>query len=286
MSKTVYLNVESSTGNLFEYSKEPKDGFDPHEVDGKPTTYRRYLKRGVFGKLVNITSKDSPIGPQISVCLDNPQEEGGETRYFLAIPMNDQKGNISSYATALISYMPNLKEGAPYRVFPFTMEDDNGRKNYGISIFHARLIDKAVDKENKIPRLTFEGRDKDGNVTKKGDIPTIEWDEDHTGKPVPDMKKRNKFLWEVYKENRVGDPQLVSGGGSGVKTFNSKEEGGAEPAQAKKESAPVKKSEPAKEPPMKANQEFDSKAAELKKQPEVVTGTAEADDDDDDLPFG
>jgi hypothetical protein len=276
--KVTYLSLESSTGHLFEYSKEPKEGFEKHEFEKDNVTkvsFRRYFKHGIFGNLVNVTSKQSDFGTQMSICM-----EGVDEKFFISFALFTPKNQITDWARTVISYLPGLVEGKPYRFYPYVIENErNGKtyKNYGCSFRFARLSDNAIDDVNLPPQLTAIIVNKDGEVTRDGDIPPIEWEEGVGDKIVANTVKRDKYLWNIFKEHRVGNPDMVSGGSGQKKTFNSQEEGDevATPAPKKAAKATTEKTSktvPAAEP--------------LKEEPKVVVGTAEEEDEDDDnLPF-
>ena len=81
--KNVYLDLESSTGKFFEYSKAEKDGFVKH-VGENPTTkvsvvsYRKYYVNGVFGNLIGFSHREIKISERdttiLSIVLSNPTE--------------------------------------------------------------------------------------------------------------------------------------------------------------------------------------------------------------------
>lgn len=285
----IYLQVEGSTGKLYEYSKDPKEGYVEHRYVNKAgvtsITYRKYHNNGVYGTLLNITTRDSAIGPQLSVAMENAEGD----RMYINVPLQDAKSNFANYAQAIIAYMPGLIPGRVYRMFPYVIEDQKkGTKSTGVSFKYARLSDLAVDDNNLPPKLSYEVVDRDGVVTKAGDIPALEWELGVLDNPVANASKRNKYLMSVLKDHPVGDPNI---GGGTKKTFDSTAEG--------EQTAPPKMESEAKKPESKEtakasektaglspNKEFDSTA----KMPavEVEDGapvTSLEDDDDDDLPF-
>lgn len=269
--RTIYLQVENSSGHFFEFSKEEKEGFVKHEYTNKQNvtkvSWRKYYEYGIFGTLKNITTKDSKIGTQISVCMDDV--EGN--RYFIQIPLQDSKSNITSFATSLISYMKSLKEGKDYRFQAYVLESEDKkgktRKNYGVTFRYARLTDNAVDNKNTPKKLTFPRTNKDGKTIEKGDIPAIEWEDGVGDKPVANKSKQNKFLWSHFKENVLGDPNL-RGVGYTQNTFDSTSEEEAKPEGGSKKKGKKKK---------KKNKDSKSKK-------NVVAGVDD-EEEDDDLPF-
>lgn len=281
----VYLKIEGKTGMLYEQSKVEKEGYEKTTVKNPQTSvesivYRKYMKAGAFGILNSMSERvqefDGRKTQSISVALSN-----GEDKYFIDIPLFDQKKNISSFAESFIRFMPELKNriGKAFRVYPYAIEDkDTKRKNYGIAINVARLSDEAVDKVNKIPTLTYEKRDRvTGEITEAGDIPTIDWAADYTGTMVPDKRKRNTVLYNAFKGNEVGYT-----GAGGAKTFDStatatEDEDDQPIAETKPVAAEVKTPVAAKTPgAIKPSESFE-------KETNVEVDTAEADDDD--LPF-
>lgn len=272
-----FLKIEGSTGICYESSKEPKEGFEKTETKnpqgGTVVSYRKYMKGGVFGRLEAMYDKEIKWGNKKinSICVVFVD---GEDRYSVDIPLYDQKIQITSYAESFISYMPSLEKDKAYRFFPYAIEnkdnlDKNGnpRKNYGISIAIARLSDRAVDKENKIEKLTYEKYDRVKDEKIPGDIPLIDWELGVDGVTlVPNKGKRSRFLYNKMKEHAID----FSGSAGGAKTFNSKEEA----------DTPLGETTPVKEG-LKV-----TTTASAKKSPETVKETVVAGEEDDvDLPF-
>jgi hypothetical protein len=294
MAEKMYLQIENSTGILYEYSKTEKEGFTRYESvnpQTKTTTisYRKYHKEGVFGKLLSITSRDSVMNgstiTQLSIALENQFSD----LMFININVLDSKNFITNYAESVLSQLPALKawEGKIVRVFPYAIENkETGNKNYGVAFNRSRFSDFAVDKENRPAKLTFTILNKeDGSIKTQGDIPPIIW-ETFLDKLVPNKKDRTMYLWNVMKDNTFG-----SLGGSSVKTFNSAEEDDEDDSNIENVMSmtpkPVvdvaPKSSPSAKPTtsgkgaMKPNPEFDV--------PPTVAAPVATEEDDDELPF-
>ena len=193
-------------------------------------SYRKYHKEGMFGRLQSMFLKENKFNGRtvLSICIGVID---GEDRYQLEIPYEDQKGNIGSFAESFISYMPALQKDTPYRIFPYVIEDKENldatgkpRKKYGVSVNIARLSDRAVDKENKIPRLLSSYRDKTTKELVVRDIPAVEYKDTHKGTKAADKTASNTYLHKIMEEFTI----QYSGGGA-MKTFNSKEEQGSAP---------------------------------------------------------
>jgi hypothetical protein len=306
MDNKFYLQLEASTGSLYEYSKTEKDGFERNVYVGKDgvekISYRRYHKEGIFGTLRSIRRREAEMDGkkvlQVSVAMVSEDNDV----YYISFPLKNGKGDIQDYAVSVLSYLPNLKEGTAYRFFPYAIEDkETKRKTYGVSIMYARLSDRAVDKTNKIPRLTYEIGDGNGGVKTPGDIPRLEW-EMVMDKPTPNAKKRNDYLWNIFKEYEI-EGSGFSGGG--VKTFDSTAETDAAPSpqqapaqQGIKPSKPVQEAAPAESLPtsqdvaptpevakapksaMRPSQDFETPKAAPAPAPAVAE-----EEDDFDLPF-
>ncbi len=280
----IYLKIEGSTGLLFEQSKTQAEGFERVEFVNPSTgekgiTYKRYLKEGVFGLLSGVKHKinefESRKIQSIGVALTN-----GEDRFFLDIPLLNQKGDIGSYAESFIMKLPFLQEGKAYRIYPYAIDNkDNDRKNYGIAINRAKLSDNAIDKVNKIQTLTRTRIDKETKEVIPGDVPAVDWQESFDGKLKPNSDKKNAALFKVFQDNLIE----FKGGGSNVKTFNYKEEEEQDEVQPKKQEEVVEKATPSKE--QKQTPKNPGGAAAQPNTAFDTKGGFTPDEDDDDLPF-
>jgi hypothetical protein len=300
MGNKFYLQLEASTGSLYEYSKTEKDGFEKHVYVGtdgvEKISYRRYHNAGIFGILKSVRRREVDMNGKKVLNMSVIMESQDGDTYYIGFPLKNGKGDIQDFAVAVLAYLPNLKEGNPYRFFPYAIEDkETKRKSYGVSIMHARLSDNAVDKTNKIPRLTYEVGDGNGGVKTPGDIPRLEWDV-VMDKPTPNAKNRNEYLWNIFKEYEI----VGSLSSNSVTTFNSMEENQVQsetatpaPAPTPKAEAPAptpKKAAPAAETPAVADKPKTamrpSESFEQEAKPAAAPAFEAADDDDDlDLPF-
>lgn len=298
MGNKFYLQLEASTGSLYEYSKTEKDGFEKHVYVGQDgvekISYRRYHNAGIFGILKSVRRREVDMNGKkvlnMSVIMESQE---GDT-YYIGFPLKNGKGDIQDFAVAVLAYLPNLKEGSPYRFFPYAIEDkETKRKSYGVSIMHARLSDNAVDKTNKIPRLTYEVGDGNGGVKTPGDIPRLEWDV-VMDKPTANAKNRNEYLWNIFKEYEI----VGSLSSNSVATFNSMEENSSQPeapapapkAEAGAPAPAPKKAAPSAEAPAVADKPKTSmrpsESFEQEAKPAAAPAFEAADDDDDiELPF-
>lgn len=193
----VYLQVEFKTGNLFEYSKEEKQGFEEHKNSKGNTSYRRYHKDGAYGVYKGTTIRDTDFGKEISVHLFNDMNDD----VFINFPLYDQSKNIAAYAESFISVLPAMEQGYVYRIFPYSMEKENSNyKTYGISVKHADMTNKTVREDYPLARLTYTYTKKTGEKI-EGDIPAIDWKENFDGSKVKDCFERNKYLYSILVNN-------------------------------------------------------------------------------------
>ena len=281
MAENKYLQLEFSTGQLFEYAKNEKDGFEKHVNTKNVTSYRKYYKDGVFGKLKGISVRPSDFGEQLSVFFEAKDGD----KFYINLPLMDQKGNIANYATGVIAYMPYLIENEDYRFFPFAIprEDDPTKKNYGVSIKWADLESEDYDNTNLIQKLGQSYFDrKTGNLVEK-EIPAGIWSKNFKKEDVLDSTAKNEFLWATLQAHLIGS-QEASGSGKGG--FNKNAPG----TPAAKEQPVVNTVTEAINQAKKPG--FDKNAAKTAMQTNAKFDTSKTqesetaeDDDSDDLPF-
>jgi hypothetical protein len=275
--KNVYLELEMSTGKMYQYSKTEQEGY-VKVVNTNPqrkkeaVSYRKYYDQGIVGALKGLTIRDTDFGKKISIALWHDVDD---KMYYMSLPLFDGKKSVSSFATSVIRYSPFLELNDVYRFFPYVLEKEyQGKvtKNYGVSVKWSRTLDNAVDDINKIQMLTQETskvlEDGTREVT-PGDVPMKEWEEGITGTPEVNTKKRDKFLWDTLNANI----KAFEGGGTQKITFNSKETSET-PTQEPVQKAAVKEEGKA----LKPSKDFETK-------PAVVEAVDEDEDDDESLPF-
>jgi hypothetical protein len=170
--KKVYLQLEFMSGKVFEYSKEPQEGYVAFTSKTGKVSYRKY-HQGFTGELDSVSIRDTNFGQEVSVTLKDES-----TAFYFNIALKDQKDFVdSSYAEDLISKLPNLEKGRTYTINPYRfMPEGNKYDKTGVSIKQGDLkIEKA---------FTNSYIDKEG-VKVEGDIPAVVWKKDATGKNKP-----------------------------------------------------------------------------------------------------
>jgi len=162
----------------------------------------RFTKKVFNGKLKGVTIRESDFGKEISLAVE---DKTGEMNY-LNMPLFDAKKNLASYAESLITVLPSLKVGNSYRFFSYNIKEEGQKySKVGISVLPADLEAETVDKEAKLPKLSYTYT-KDG-VEVKGDIPAIIWEEDFDGSKTMNAKAKNKFLYDILMANLSEAPK-------------------------------------------------------------------------------
>lgn len=196
---TKYLQVDYSTGNIFQFSKTEQEGYEPHTNTKGVVSYRKVYNKGLYGTLKGVTIRDSDFGKEISIAVI---DKAGDTNY-LNLPLFDAKKNLASYAESFITVLPQLKLNNPYRFYAYNIKEEGQKySKVGLSVAHADIQAETADKENKIPKLSYTYT-KDGKEV-KGDVPAIIWEEDFDGSRTMNAKAKNKFLYDILMAN-VGE---------------------------------------------------------------------------------
>jgi len=186
----VYLQLEFTSGKIFEYSKEPKEGYVEFTSSKGNKSYRKY-HQGITGELDSVSIRDTQFGQEISVSL---KQENAQV--YLTFSLMDQKGFVDgNYCEDLISKLPKLERGATYTVNPFRFTPEGSTYDKtGVSI---KQGDLKIEKVFTNSYTTKEG------VVVVGDIPAIVWKKDATGKNKPSAgskEVRSDFFLEKLAE--------------------------------------------------------------------------------------
>lgn len=214
----IYLQLDYSNSEMYEYSKTEKEGYVPYTSSTGNTTYRKHYPKGVYGTLLNVGVRESNYGDNLQVSLKN-----GEDFVHLQFGLYDQKGNIENrYAESLIRYIPNMKKGEGYRIFPYKISAEDQKKQdveqgnevrgkyydlTGVSVKYADVEAETVSDKVE-PALLYAGSG--GDV-----IPRVEWKENRAGKKMPDpvaLAQKNDFLLDKLMEAVEGHLAYEQGG--------------------------------------------------------------------------
>ena len=182
MSQKMYLQLDYKSGNLFEYSKEPQEGFEKHVSKTGKESYRKYHKYGFEGTLNSVSVRDSDFGKQLSLAF----EEGTYINFGLL----DSKGNVDQFAESVIKVLPQLNKNDKVKISPFNFIPEGEKyAKTGVSV--------SINGE-KTKGLT-NAYYKDGKLV-KGDVPAIVWKDNPLGGKKPSaasMEERNDYLLGV-----------------------------------------------------------------------------------------
>lgn len=181
-----FLQLEFGSGLFFNYSKDPKEGYDKHTSTKGNESYRKYYKDGVSGILESVSLYDSKFGTQISMNVKD-----GDNVYYLPVAVQDQSDNVDTYAESLIKLLPQLNKGdkVTVRGYNFTPEGDKYSK-IGVSI-----TANDVKLKSKVTNAYY----KDGKLV-EGDIPALEWKLNKLGKNKPtavSQEAKNDYLLDL-----------------------------------------------------------------------------------------
>jgi len=193
----VYLQLDFSTGLMFEYSSTAKEGFDKHESENKKgqtvISYRKFYKKGVTGVLESVSLYDKKMGEntikQLSLTLNN-----GVNIYYTPFNLYSQNGSFDVFAESVIKHLPNLQKGTEYTIFPYNFTPEGSKYSQkGVSIKTG---------ETKVEKIS-ETYTKEGKLI-KGDVPALVYKEnplDPTKKKVSavSLEERNDYLAGVLK---------------------------------------------------------------------------------------
>lgn len=196
-----YLELDERKAQFFEFSKEPKDGFEKNEPENGKISYRKYYDKGVKGVLKYINEREDEFKngkvKKLSLVLDN-----GEDRFYVNFNILTAKGNMGQFVEQFIPMLPNMKQGESYRIYPYEMpseytdKDGNARTgtNRGVSVYTWDLANDT--KLVKVDRAHRFGKD--------GDIPDVIWTKvTKMGetKNIKDDTERLNFLYDVLQKS-------------------------------------------------------------------------------------
>lgn len=181
-----FLQLEFGSGLFFNYSKDPKEGYDKHTSTKGNESYRKYYKEGISGILESVSLYDSKFGTQISMNVKD-----GDNVYYLPVAVQDQSDNVDTYAESLIKLLPQLNKGdkVTVRGYNFKPEGDKYSK-IGVSI---------TANDVKLKSTVTNAYYKEGKLV-EGDIPALEWKLNKLGKNKPtavSQEAKNDYLLDL-----------------------------------------------------------------------------------------
>lgn len=207
---TNYLQVNYD-GTIFQYSKEPKEGFVEFKNSKDKISYRKYFNKGVDGQLTDIFKKNNEHinnREEVSLVLEN-----GDVKNILTFTVLGQQGDsLDEYTEALALLLPKLTRGNTYNVNNYFMKKGDVIGEQEVKYNKKGVTIKSEGTKIKTS-LTFEhvknrGTKEETHV--KGDVPMLIWS-NVAGKNRPTAaSKENKliFLYNLLDSqiNRLAKP--------------------------------------------------------------------------------
>ena len=109
--KVYYLGIDGN-GNLYESSKEPKEGFSAHTnpMTGEPAGYRREYYNGLVGYLNYIGVKviKNKQGANVQYFIMTFRDWDGDEDFCIMFPLTTQKNSIHRYVKSFVKYYANI----------------------------------------------------------------------------------------------------------------------------------------------------------------------------------
>jgi hypothetical protein len=199
-----FLRINSK-GELYESSKDPKEGFNEIVLDpGTPNerkTYQKSYKSTDYGKVsyLAITEKNFPKGKVNYVELSVQSDEDPTGVDVIQLPLRSLKGGLNDEVKKLIAILPSLDYS----------------KSIIISSNREKNLRGYVDKILYFRYKQEEGQDKDTPIKfslkfgEKGNVPMflIEEDPINPSQKTMNYKDQDKFLSQVlmYELKRYED---------------------------------------------------------------------------------
>lgn len=177
-------------GTLYEYSKEPKEGFEEHKNSKGDISYRKYYNYGVKGQLVNVskhTNQRLNNREELTITLN----DGGD-EYRVTFPVLSNDGTeFDKFTESIVRHLPSLNKGTSYTINNWRM--NKGDIVNGDKVLYTKMGVSFKEGEEKVPpALSYQS---DNNP--EGDIPKVEWKE-LAGKNRPTASSKEKKLEYLY----------------------------------------------------------------------------------------
>jgi hypothetical protein len=178
------------TGDLFQYSKDEKEGFEPHTNSKGKVTYRNYFRSGVDGKLVGVSlRKNQHLGnrEELEFSLSNVGED-----YKITFPVLSNNGDeIDDFVEAIIRQLSNVNKGDMLNINNWKMNKGD-TINGDIVKYDNSGVNIKRDGEKVGYALTYQTKNEP-----KGDIPMLVWAE-LAGKNKPTAVSKEAKLVYLY----------------------------------------------------------------------------------------
>lgn len=202
----IYNNLQVNyDGSIFQYSKDPKDGFVEFTNSKGKVSYRKYFNKGVEGVLTSIKKENNQYlngAEEIKLTLTD-----GEELNILSFMILNQGGDqLDEYAQSLVTLLPKMNKGETYNINNWFLK--KGDNINGQEVRHNKKGITLKQDGTKIKSdVTFEyvkGRGTDQEEHVKGDVPMLQWKE-IAGKNRPTAASKEIQLEFFYSmlENEI-----------------------------------------------------------------------------------
>lgn len=189
VQRNVYFLRFNNKGNLFESSKEPRQGFVPHysEKDGRLTSYWREHPRGLSGYIdfikINPKVNDFPASLMIRI-----KDYESLDDFIITFSLSTQRDNITPYVKSFVKYFKNID---------FTREIvfDSFKRKKDDQYAPGNLVIAYPGAPGQKDILVEQYFKKGLNGWPEG-VKTV----DYTGKEVVNYKEQDKFVYDRLKE--------------------------------------------------------------------------------------
>lgn len=178
-------------GTLYEYSKEPKEGFVEHTNSKGKVTYRRYYNQGVEGVLKGVEKRANQYlnnREEIIFTLENSGDD-----YKISFPVLSNDGTqLDDFSESIVRVLPNLTKGELYNINNWRMNKGDTLNDGSVVEFSKSGVTFKKGGEKVKPALSYQTED-----NPNGDIPRVEWKE-LAGKNRPTASSKEKKLEFLY----------------------------------------------------------------------------------------
>lgn len=207
----IYNNLQVNyDGTIFQYSKEPKEGFEEFKNTKGKISYRKYFKYGVDGIFSGLKKENNQFlngAEELKLTL----KEGEDTYNILAFTVLNQDGNqLDDFTESIVTKLANMELGVEYNINNWYMK--KGDTVNGEIVKYSNKGVTVKEGENKIKSsVTYEyikNRGSDAETHVPGDVPMLQWTI-IAGKNRPTAASKEAqlvFLYELMDKqiNRLG----------------------------------------------------------------------------------
>lgn len=203
-----YNNLQVNyDGSIYQYSKDPLEGYQKHTSSTGKESYRKYYNKGVTGTLTSVIKKPGPDfrngAEEVHVTLKQ-----GEEIYILQFSVLNQNGDeLDDFTQSLATILPKMVKGETYTVLSWYMKKGDIINGSEVKYSKKGITVKNVNGEKLKSDITYEyvkDRGTDREVHVKGDVPMLEW-KAIAGKNRPTAASKEKQLEFLYSllENQI-----------------------------------------------------------------------------------